>query len=255
MYRLDSAGEITSARETLELMVLDEASLAFSEYLMDVEREAMAESKTTQSLQASGNNSFTLGSVMQSWRKVTHQIVRAVGRSMGISIPARIDLGDPDPLALLPVDARTTFLVELNERLNRYDLPAKTYEQAREVLTSASMEKMNKRAVQRLLSDALAPSVQGPRLERIVRTESTAAFNFDTLQRLAEEGWTSKRWIARHDKDTRDSHAAADGQEQPLSQSFIVGGDLLMVPGDPNGSPAQTYNCRCVVMGAARDKG
>lgn len=255
MYRLDSAGEITSAREALELAVLDDVAGAFAEFLMDVEREAMAESVTTRSLTASGINVFTLGEVFRSWRKVTHQIVRSVGRTMGITIPARPDLGDANPLDLLPIDARTTFLKELSDRLERYDLPAKTYEQARDALNVAAMEKMDKRTVQRLLTDTLAPSVQGPRLERIARTEATAAFNFETLQRLAEAGWTSKRWIAHHDKATRDSHANADGQEQPLAQPFMVGGDLLMVPGDPNGSPAQTANCRCVVMGAAKDQG
>ncbi len=53
-------------------------------------------------------------------------------------------------------------------------------------------------------------------------------------------------WRTAHDKRVRDSHRSMDGQVRPLGQAFLTGGGAqLMFPGDPNGSAAETVNCRC----------
>jgi len=56
-----------------------------------------------------------------------------------------------------------------------------------------------------------------------------------------------KVWNAVIDESTRDSHAEADGQEVTLFETFSVGGEDLDYPGDPDGEPGETYNCRCTV--------
>jgi hypothetical protein len=38
---------------------------------------------------------------------------------------------------------------------------------------------------------------------------------------------------------------AADGQVVGLDEPFIVGGEQLMYPGDPAGSPGNICNCLC----------
>lgn len=88
------------------------------------------------------------------------------------------------------------------------------------------------------------------RAERIARTESTGAANYAALQALAAEGATHKQWLAARDKRTRDSHAEADGQVQPLKEPFLVGDSPLMMPGDPNGPARETVNCRCTMISA-----
>jgi hypothetical protein len=54
-----------------------------------------------------------------------------------------------------------------------------------------------------------------------------------------------KVWDSRDDTRVRLAHEAADGQVRPVSQPFIVGGEALMSPGDPTGSPSNVINCRC----------
>lgn len=55
-----------------------------------------------------------------------------------------------------------------------------------------------------------------------------------------------KTWTAILDSKTRAEHAQADHQQVEISQPFLVGGESLMYPRDPNGSAANTINCRCV---------
>lgn len=61
-------------------------------------------------------------------------------------------------------------------------------------------------------------------------------------------------WIATLDGKTRPTHWAADGQRIPLGSTFTVGEDQLRFPGDPLGSPAETFNCRCRVGVLAADE-
>jgi hypothetical protein len=68
------------------------------------------------------------------------------------------------------------------------------------------------------------------------------------VQALGEDGPPAKIWVATDDERTRETHADADGQEVPLDQPFQVGDDLLAYPGDPDGSDAETINCRCSVI-------
>ena len=45
----------------------------------------------------------------------------------------------------------------------------------------------------------------------------------------------------------REEHAAIDGQMVREDEYFLVGGEELMYPRDPRGSPENTYNCHCTV--------
>jgi len=55
-----------------------------------------------------------------------------------------------------------------------------------------------------------------------------------------------KTWFARLDSRTRAEHVTADLQQVPVNQTFMVGGESLLYPRDPNGSSANVINCRCV---------
>lgn len=85
--------------------------------------------------------------------------------------------------------------------------------------------------------------------ERIIRTESTNIANFAIMQ-SAQTVFPAenllKEWIASFDDRVRDTHAEAGaGEPIPQSESFMVGGSLMMYPGDPSGPAAEVVNCRC----------
>lgn len=64
---------------------------------------------------------------------------------------------------------------------------------------------------------------------------------------------TRKQWIATKDNRTRHEHGVADGQTVDYDQPFDVGGEDLMFPGDPSGSPRNVYNCRCTMRTVEKD--
>ena len=86
--------------------------------------------------------------------------------------------------------------------------------------------------------------------ERLVRTEATAAANFaqaQAAQTIFPPEQMQKEWIASFDDRVRDTHAEADGQIVMANNTFLVGGQPMMFPGDPAGGAAETINCRCSV--------
>ena len=45
---------------------------------------------------------------------------------------------------------------------------------------------------------------------------------------------------------TRSAHRSADGQRVDINERFLVDGESLKFPRDPNGSAKNIINCRCV---------
>ena len=87
--------------------------------------------------------------------------------------------------------------------------------------------------------------------ERLVRTESTLAANFASgvsAQTIFAGEQLMKEWIASFDDRTRDTHAEA-GAGEPIkeNEAFMVGGNMMMYPGDPAGGAAEVINCRCSI--------
>ena len=90
------------------------------------------------------------------------------------------------------------------------------------------------------------------RAHAIARTETHAAANAGALNAAQESGVVSlKEWIPVDDGRTRTldnsdfDHVNVDSV--PINQPFDVSGDLLMYPGDPNGSPGNVIMCRCAM--------
>lgn len=93
----------------------------------------------------------------------------------------------------------------------------------------------------------------------IARTETVRAHNYST-----NEGWKATglvdrvAWLTAEDDAVRSidkgdeyDHVAMDGVEAVLGETFTVpgknGDDAVEYPGDPNGQPGNTINCRCVL--------
>lgn len=86
------------------------------------------------------------------------------------------------------------------------------------------------------------------RTEMIARTETIRSSNAGSQELYDEWGVKEHEWLSTKDDRTRPDHADADGQVQPINEPFDVGGEKLMYPGDPAGSPSNTIQCRCTVL-------
>lgn len=84
---------------------------------------------------------------------------------------------------------------------------------------------------------------------RSARTALTAAENMgrvNSYERAEELGVKlQKQWLATLDKKTRDTHRQLDGETIDVKDTFWNG---LEYPGDPDGEPAEVYNCRCTLI-------
>lgn len=77
-------------------------------------------------------------------------------------------------------------------------------------------------------------------------TESTKIENWAMLDGYSKNPEIEKKgWHCAFIETSREEHMEADGQEVKLSEAFEVGGEELMYPGDPKGSPWNVCNCRC----------
>ena len=83
-------------------------------------------------------------------------------------------------------------------------------------------------------------------------TEIAAAYGEARQQGLIEAGIAFKRWVCSFD-NSRATHIAAHEDERnqrvPVGESFHVGKDLLVFPGDSeHGSPEEVINCHCLAI-------
>lgn len=96
---------------------------------------------------------------------------------------------------------------------------------------------------------ALIPIKSLSRAQTIARTESHQASQVAAASIAKASGINMmKQWAASEGDRTRDDHDDADGQTVGMDEPFIVGGELLMFPGDPAGSAKNVINCRCAVV-------
>lgn len=86
------------------------------------------------------------------------------------------------------------------------------------------------------------------RAETVARTEVISAYNGGatvTALTYGPDVVAGMEWLATNDERTRPAHADAHGQVVALGQPFLVDGEQLAYPGDPNGSPGNVVQCRC----------
>ncbi len=96
------------------------------------------------------------------------------------------------------------------------------------------------------------------RAESIALTETNIAVNSGRFEGMKAAGVDKKGWQTSNLAGVRAAHLQAEQDYAdgiPLDQDFIVGGERLKYPGDPNGSPENTINCRCFTFAILEDKG
>lgn len=71
----------------------------------------------------------------------------------------------------------------------------------------------------------------------------------DIAEKAQKAGINIKKvWLATLDNRTRDSHRHMDGVQVFPDEKFDVNGSKMMFPKDPEGAPAEVYNCRCTMI-------
>lgn len=125
-------------------------------------------------------------------------------------------------------------------------------------ITSAAVDRVRK-VIERGLADDQSPEVITAAVDamldrvipvdRLAGTETIAVVNsaqWDAYLAVAALGAdVSRTWRTREDPRVRADHAAVDGVVRDVTEAFPVGGEMLLYPGDPSGSPGQVINCRC----------
>lgn len=77
--------------------------------------------------------------------------------------------------------------------------------------------------------------------------ESNTVIGYGELEDAIDEGYEKKRWKTERDSRVRSTHRELEGVTIPIDDYFDVGGSYMLYPGDPEGDPKETANCRCVL--------
>ncbi len=93
------------------------------------------------------------------------------------------------------------------------------------------------------------------RTENIARTETIRASNKGAYELYKDNNVDEQEWVSTSDNRTRPEHLEANGQVRKLDEPFDVGGEKLMFPGDPAGSPGNTCQCRCTTVPVIKEIG
>jgi hypothetical protein len=90
------------------------------------------------------------------------------------------------------------------------------------------------------------------RAETITRTEASRVLEAASQARMEKAAAVvpglQKMWQHGGSRVPRVTHLAAIGQIRNVNESFTVGGEALMYPKDPAGSPGNTINCSCYTV-------
>ena len=122
-----------------------------------------------------------------------------------------------------------------------------TVNQIRQLINQGEVEGLGVDEIARNIVKQI-PTISRYRANAIARTETHTAANFGSQAAAESTGLNIlKEWLAANDERTREEHSAADGQTVALNETFEVGGEDLMFPGDPSGSAENIINCRCSV--------
>lgn len=88
----------------------------------------------------------------------------------------------------------------------------------------------------------------------IARTETISASNKGSLELYRAWGTKLKEWLATPDERVRTfenspwGHLESDGETVLIDKPFVNTSESLMYPGDKDGSPGNTINCRCTIV-------
>jgi hypothetical protein len=83
---------------------------------------------------------------------------------------------------------------------------------------------------------------------RIAMTETAAAFGYSRNWAMSTARVPFREWLTSANANVPPAHQQANHQVVAIDEPFQVGGEPLMYPGDPSGSPENVINCHCVAI-------
>ena len=91
-------------------------------------------------------------------------------------------------------------------------------------------------------------AISRPRADMLARSDLNGIANAGSLLAAQTTGAAAyKVWTSAGDDRVRPDHEDADGQTVAIGDTFDVGGEAAMYPGDPSLSWDESANCRCTV--------
>lgn len=122
-------------------------------------------------------------------------------------------------------------------------------EKIKRIIADAEERDLPSSEIADLLEESIGGDIGDRRAMTIARTEVHSASQDSQFEAAQATGLNlRKRWVATEDSRTREDHLQADGQVIDMEESFEVGDDELLYAGDPDGSPEQIINCRCITV-------
>ena len=147
-----------------------------------------------------------------------------------------------DPKLLPPIGKKTSKAIR-DGKARRWTQREIQSVMTQSLLAGESMPKISKR-----LAEAVGEKskVSAIRAARTMTTSAENAGRLDSYERAKELGIeTAKTWVSAHDSRVRASHVEMDGETTSIELPFS---NDLMYPADPDGEPAEVYNCRCTIV-------
>ncbi len=128
------------------------------------------------------------------------------------------------------------------------DVSKSTAEKIADQLRQGHADELSWDEIAKNIEAATGGEVGDARARTIARTELHSASQAGSQASAEDLGipGLQKQWLTVEDDRVRPDHADAEGQAVPLDEPFVVGGEELNYPGDPEGSASNTINCRCV---------
>lgn len=158
---------------------------------------------------------------------------------------SRLVKDDPQ---LLPKIGKTT-----SEKIRRGELKKWNEKQIQSVMMQGVLQGESIPKIAKRLATTVGEknSYSHIRAARTMTTSAENAGRIDSYKRAEAMGIKMKKqWLATQDNRTRHSHVLLDGESVPINEKFSNG---LMFPADPDGAPAEVYNCRCTLIGDIAD--
>lgn len=186
------------------------------------------------------------------WRDKTMNAIRTVFAAISGFTAGHVESQLPNAPADTDEQALRTVEVFLNARANQIagQVTQQTYDEIVDELNQGVTLGENVTELSNRVRDVF-DQADHVRAERIARTEVHGAVQGAQLAYaggLTDMPGVRKEWLATPDARTREAHRHANGQTQPLAEPFLVGGEPLMFPGDPTGTPDEVINCRCSML-------
>lgn len=179
------------------------------------------------------------------------QMRKAIANSLNIAGKQLFEeIGNDDAFAFAP----TEVLLYQSQRENLLrDIPDAIFEDIREEIGIGIDEGETMKELAARVRKGFN-GISKARARTIAQTETSASYGYGRQEAMTKAGVKKKRWLTSGNTNVRATHAAANGQTVGIDEPFIVGGEELIHPGDPNGSPENTINCHCISIPVSEDE-